>query len=125
MLHNLHTLNTYEAYEDVFNALHSGWLEKLDLVGHDKDYFFNEGAYAALEDIESLSSSRYLFKRMRILDGALDDSAAILDFARMDRDEKARNLLEAESRMASIERKRSSRVFRLAEKYVNRIDGVE
>ena len=62
---------------------------------------------------------------MRILDGALDDSAAILDFARMDRDEKARNLLEAESRMASIERKRSSRVFRLAEKYVNRIDGVE
>ena len=66
---------------------------------------------------------------MRILDGALDDSAAVLDFARMDRDEKARNLLETENRMASlgqdIERKRSSRVFRLAEKYVNRIDGVE
>ena len=136
VLHNLHTLNTYEAYEDVFGALHSGWLEKLDLVGHDKGYFFNEGAYAALEDIGSLSSSRYLFKRMRILDGALDDSAAILDFARMDRDEKARNLLETENRMASlgqeilvlkqdIERKRSSRVFRLAEKYVNRVDEVE
>ena len=73
---------------------------------------------------------------MRILDGALDDSAAILDFARIDRDEKARNLSEAESRMASvdqemltlkrdIERKRSSRVFRLAEKYVNRVDGVK
>ena len=129
VLHNLHTLNTYEAYEDVFNALHSGWLEKLDLVGHEKGYFFNEGAYAALEDIGNLSSSRYLFKRMRILDDAFDDSTAVLDFTRIDRDEKVRNLSETESRMASlkrdIERKRSSRVFRFAEKYVNWVDGVK
>lgn len=136
VLHNLHTLNTYEAYEDVYDALRGGWLEKLDLVGHGKGFFFNEGAHAALEDIENLSSSEYLFKRMRILDDALDDSAAVLDFARIDGDEKTRDLLEAESRIASldqeilvlkqdIERKRASRVYRFAEKYVNRVDGVQ
>ena len=136
MLYNLHTLNTYEAYGDVYDALRSGWLGKLDLMDHGKSFFLNDGAYAALEDIKNLSPSEYLFKRMRTLDAALDDSAAVLDFTRIDRDEKAYGLSEAEDKIASlnqetlalkqdIERKRTSRLYRLAERYVNRVEGTK
>lgn len=136
VLYNLHTLNTYEAYGDVYDALRSGWLGKLDLMDHGKSFFLNDGAYAALEDIKNLSPSEYLFKRMRTLDAALDDSAAVLDFTRIDRDEKAYGLSEAEDKIASlnqetlalkqdIERKRTSRLYRLAERYVNRVEGTK
>lgn len=55
-LWNLNTI-TGECYEKLYTKLHEEWFEKLEVTGHDEDYFYNKTEYKQLADI-----LRYDFK---------------------------------------------------------------
>lgn len=83
-LYNLHTLNSFESFSEVFDCLKVSGFRDLGVADCEKDEFFDEYLYDSMMAVCSLSVSEYLFLRTRMLDRACEESDAAGDFARIE-----------------------------------------
>ena len=83
-LANLETLNGCKPFDEVFAVLKERGLAELDLVGHEREYFYDANLFDNLNAVLDGSPEEYLFRRYKAAAAEREEERTLRDFAEMD-----------------------------------------